>query len=147
MTFVQQDRHLTIHNIYRSDTNISLPSLEAVGISLSPLRECWLHSPPFLFKYKLANIVLFKIQIVKRPYQDEVARPWRYEVIAVFDNLIAIVQAPLDKKWNILSNPKFEGRDYVDSIGIPGYGTSSHLHRVYTVTYPYGDVLVWEPYT
>ena len=91
---------------------------------------------------------LLKVRIVKRPYKDDLAGPWHYEVIVVFDELIAILQAPLEKEWNILRNPEFFDRNsYVDAMGIPGYGTSSHLHRVYAVTYPYGDVLVWEPYT
>jgi hypothetical protein len=149
VAFVQQDGHLTIRNIYISDTIIPLPSLQDAGISLGPTSEWWHGSPPFLFKYKIdKSLELLKVRIVKRPYKDDLAGPWHYEVIVVFDELIAILQAPLEKEWNILRNPEFFDRNsYVDAMGIPGYGTSSHLHRVYAVTYPYGDVLVWEPYT
>jgi hypothetical protein len=149
VAFVQQDGHLTIRNIYISDTIIPLPSLQDAGIYLGPTREWWNASPPFLFKYKIdKSLELLKVRIVKRPYKDDLAGPWHYEVIVVFDYLIAILQAPLEKEWNILRNPEFFDRNsYVDAMGIPGYGTSSHLHRVYAVTYPYGDVLVWEPYT
>ncbi|KAK1694707.1 hypothetical protein QYE76_011404 [Lolium multiflorum] len=125
VAFVQQDGHLTIRNIYISDTIIPLPSLQDAGISLGPTSEWWHGSPPFLFKYKIdKSLELLKVRIVKRPYKDDLAGPWHYEVIVVFDELIAILQAPLEKEWNILRNPEFFDRNsYVDAMGIPGYGT------------------------
>ena len=143
IAFSQDDGPLTMRNVYAM-VEITLPSLENVGISRD---HPWPPDGPeaFRFKYKLARTELLKIQISTAPYlADDV---WRYEAIAVFDKLIAFVQKPRDREWIILRNNSLAPRRYVDAVAIPNTDFWGHLLRIYVVTEPRGDIVVWEPYT
>ena len=77
-----------------------------------------------------------KIQINTAPYlADDV---WRYEVIAVFDKLIAFVHKPRDREWIILRNNSLAPRRYVDYEDTKGGGrlttTSSDIPRKMNAT-------------
>jgi hypothetical protein len=79
---------------------------------------------------------LLKIQITAEPYR--VGHRWNYYVIAVFDKIIAIMRGgSRDVQWRILRNDYLAPSRYVDAILTTG--------RIYAVTAPRGDVLVWEP--
>jgi hypothetical protein len=79
---------------------------------------------------------LLKIQITAEPYR--VGNKWNYYVIAVFDKMIAIMRGgSRDVQWRILRNDYLAPSRYVDAILTSG--------RIYAVTAPRGDVLVWDP--
>jgi hypothetical protein len=72
---------------------------------------------------------------------------WHYEAIMMFDKLIAYVDRPQDNDWVILKNYHLAPRRYVDACAFRRFSDQTELYRVYTVTEPRGNILVWEPHT
>ena len=68
---------------------------------------------------------------------------WHFSAIAVFDKVIAVIHKPHDTDWIILRNDYLAPATYVDAIATNLYGEDE---RIYAVTAPRGDVLVWEPF-
>ena len=66
-----------------------------------------------------------------------------FNAIAVFDKVIAVIHKPHDTDWIILRNDYLAPATYVDAIATNLYGEDE---RIYAVTAPRGDVLVWEPF-
>jgi hypothetical protein len=123
---VQEQARWSLLNVY-TDEEIPLPSVHNVGI---------VPDGPFLYRYDLAHMQLLKIQITAEPYR--VGNKWNYYVIAVFDKMIAIMRGgSRDVQWRILRNDYLAPSRYVDAILTSG--------RIYAVTAPRGDVLVWDP--
>jgi hypothetical protein len=100
-----------------------------------------------MFTYKQCELQLLKIQITKTSYKEKYKDQWHYEAIVIFDKLIAYVDSPQDNDWVILKNYHLAPRMYVDACAIHRFGDRTDLFRVYTVTEPRGDVLIWEPHT
>ena len=113
-------------NVY-TNVQIEVPSVQNVGINY--------HNSPFLYHHDMARIRLNKIQIASPP--QFVGNKWKYDLIAVFDKCIAIMRGGTDVDWRILRNEFLAPARYVDAI--------MDFTRIYAVTEPKGDVLVWEP--
>ena len=63
--------------------------------------------------------------------------------MVVFDKFIATIDFPCDRDRIILRNDYLTLATYVNSIA--KCLISGSIDRIYTVTEPRGDVLVWEP--
>jgi hypothetical protein len=101
----------------------------------------WYPCPPFTYYYQHARIELLKIHIAKKP--SKFCKEWHYNAIAVFDKFIATIECPYQKDWTILRNDYLAPATYVDAFSI---GNSPEcMTRIYAVTEPRGDVLLWEP--
>jgi hypothetical protein len=138
MSLVTDNGLLKIRHMYREVT-IDLPLLAHIGV-LPSFRTC-------KFSYKQCELQLLKIQITKTPYKEKCSDQWHYEAIVIFDKLIAYVDSPQDNDWVILKNYHLAPRRYVDACAIRRFGDRRELYRMYAVTEPRGDVLVWEPHT
>ncbi|KAM0837989.1 hypothetical protein ACQ4PT_061274 [Festuca glaucescens] len=82
----------------------------------------------------MASLVLLKIQITGEPFLVE--GRWHYCAITVFDKTIVMMMGGRDYDWRILKNDFLRPSFYADAILDEG--------RIYAVTEPRGDVLVWE---
>lgn len=78
---------------------------------------------------------MLKIQITGEPFM--VGGNWHYYVIAVFDKVVAIMLGGREPDWIILKNDFLRPSFYADAI--------LDNDRIYAVTEPLGEVLVWEP--
>lgn len=94
-----------------------------------------LPAAPFIYRYNMARMQLLKIQIVEPPYRF--GNTWHFNLIAVFDKVVAMLRGGRDISWTILRNDFLAPSRYVDAI--------MHNARIYAVTAPRGDVLVWDP--
>lgn len=126
VAFVQDQARWYLLNVY-TNVEIEVPSVQNVGI--------YYHHSPFHYHHDMARIRLNKIQIASPP--ELVGNRWRYDLIAVFDKFIAVMRGGRDVNWRILCNDFLAPSRYVDAI-MDG-------ERIYAVTSPSGDVLVWEP--
>jgi hypothetical protein len=124
--------------MYR-DVTIDLPLLAHIGVLPA--------HPTCAFSYKQCELQLLKIQITKTPYMEQGSDQWHYEAIVIFEKLIAYVDRPQDNDWVILKNYYLAPRRYVNACAFRRFGDRTELYRVYAVTEPRGDVLVWEPHT
>ncbi|KAM0911208.1 hypothetical protein ACQ4PT_013652 [Festuca glaucescens] len=125
VAFVQDQAQWTLLNVY-TKAEITLPSIRNVGIH---------PDDHFRYHWEMASLVLLKIQITGEPFLFE--GRWHYCAIAVFDKTIAIMMGGTDSDWRILKNDFLRLSLYADAIYDEG--------RIYAVTEPRGDVLVWQP--
>jgi hypothetical protein len=150
VAFVQDQAQWTLMNVY-TKAEITLPSIRNVGIHPDDhFRYCSISRyftiffdlfKPKVFKippryhWEMASLVLLKIQITGEPFMFE--GRWHYCAIAVFDKTLAIMMGGMDSDWRILKNDFLRPSFYADAIYDEG--------RIYAVTEPRGDVLVWQP--
>ncbi|KAM0908765.1 hypothetical protein ACQ4PT_015247 [Festuca glaucescens] len=125
VAFVQDQAQWTLLNVY-TKAEITLPSIRNVGIH---------PDDHFRYHWEMASLVLLKIQITGEPFLFE--GRWHYCAIAVFDKTIAIMMGGTDSDWRILKNDFLRPSLYADAIYDEG--------RIYAITEPRGDVLVWQP--
>jgi hypothetical protein len=100
-----------------------------------------------MFSYKQCDLQLLKIQITKTPYIEDEGGLWHYEAIVIFGKLIIFVSRPHDNNWVILQNYHLAPCRYVDACAFRRFGSRTQVFRVYAVTKPQEDVIVWEPHT
>ena len=123
---VQDQARWSLLNVYTKE-EIPLPSVRNVGIT---------PQGPFLYRYQLAHMQLLKIQITAEPYRT--GNIWNYYAIVVFEKIIAIMRGGTrDMQWRILQHDFLAPSRYVDAVLMS--------ERIYAVTAPTGDVLVWDP--
>lgn len=127
VAFVREGARWFLFNVYTNE-EIEVPSVRNVDIH---------PDDPFRYHCNMMRMELLKIQIVRRPYNAG-GGVWNYSLIAVFDKMIAIMRGGDDPQWRILNNPFLAPSTYVDAI-------QDLQERIYAVTAPLGDVLVWEP--
>lgn len=127
-----------LQNVYNM-VRIEMPPVQRVDIC--PAEDQWNPCPPCTYIYKHARIELLKILITKKPYRS--GKEGEYSVMAVFDKFIAIISVPFDRDWIILRNDYLAPAKYVDALAV---GFLYPMERIYAVTEPRGEVLVWEPY-
>ena len=82
------------------------------------------------------SLELLKIQITNEPFTD-VNGVWHYDLVAVFDKVVAIMRGGVDPQWKILKNNYLAPSTFVDAI--------MYNQVIYAVIEPQGDVLVWDP--
>ena len=138
IAFAQRPGRWYLQNVYTM-VQVELPPVQRVEIDQYEAE--WYPCPPFTYYYQHARIELLNIDIAKK--SSKFGEQWHYNAIAVFDKFIATIECPYQKDWTILRNDYLAPATYVDAFSITN--SLEGMSRIYAVTEPRGDVLVWEP--
>jgi hypothetical protein len=120
-----------LRNIYTME-GIPVESVENTDIISEGM---WWGS--YRYHYQMGEMHLLKVQIVDKPFK--LGSVWQYNLVAVFDKLIAILRGGRGETWRVLRLDNLAPCKFVDAL------SDRWLTRIYAVTEPRGEVAVWEP--